>query len=139
MQTRLRSKEEKRALMTENVVVLASTCRLKRPGYLVLSPIEADERQLNQEKVIFEKSIGDESVHSPSTLLPSCSVLNKSSQSSFGASLHGVSSGNVSLKKKSNTKELKMERLRSWSSCNPNSEEFHSAEGDGRVVSLVGR
>ena len=133
------SKEEKRALMTENVVVSASTCRLKRPGYLVLSPLEADERQLTQEQVIFEKSIGDESGHSPSTLLPSCSVLNKSSQSSCGASFHGLSSGNVSLQKERYMKELKMELLRSWSSCSPNSEEFPSAEGDGRVVSLMGK
>ena len=125
--------------MTENVVVSASTCRLKRPGCLVLSPLEADERQLNQEQVIFEKSIGDESVHSPSTLLPSCPVLNKSRpQPDNSASLHGLFSGNVSWKNESNMKELKMERVRSWLSCNPNSEEFPSAEGDGRVVSLVG-
>ena len=132
------SKEEKRVLMTENVVVSGSTCRLKRPGYLVLSALKADERQLNQEQVIFEKSIGDESVHSPSTLLPSCSVINKSSQSSCGASLHGLSSGNVSWEKESKIKELKMARKRSWLWCKPNSEEFPSAEGDGRVVSLVG-
>ncbi|XP_015770042.1 PREDICTED: uncharacterized protein LOC107348498 isoform X3 [Acropora digitifera] len=124
------SKEEKRALMTENVVVSASTCRLKRPGYLVLNPFETDERQLTQEQVIFEKSIGDESGHSPSTLLPSCAVLNKSlPQTDSSASLHGVSSGNVSGKKESNIKELKMARVRSWLSCNPDSEEFPSAEG----------
>jgi len=35
-------------------------------------------------------------------------------------------------------KEMKMERVRSWLCCNLDSEEFPSAEGDGRVVSLVG-
>ena len=136
---RYESKEEKHVLMTENVVVSASTCRLKRPGCLVLSPLEADERQLNQELVIFEKSIGDESVHSPSTLLPSCPVLNKSRpQPDNSASLHGRFSGNLSWKNESNVKEMKMERVRSWLCCNLDSEEFPSAEGDGRVVSLVG-
>lgn len=126
---RYQSKEEKHVLMTENVVVSASTCRLKRPGCLVLSPLEADERQLNQELVIFVKSIGEESVHSPSTLLPSCPVLNKSRpQPDNSASLHGRFSGNVSWKNESNMKELKMERVRSWLSCNPNSDEFPSAE-----------
>ena len=121
--------------MTENVVVSASTCRLKRLGYLgLLIALKADERQLNQEGVIFEKSLGDESVHSPSTLLPSCSVLNISSWHLSNL----ASSGNVSSKKESKIKELKMEHMRSWLCCNPNSEEFPSAEGDGRVVSPVG-
>ena len=115
--SRYESKEEKRALMTENVVVSASTCRLKRPGDLVLSPLKADERQLNQQLVIFEKPIGDESVHSPSTLLPSCSVLNKSSQSSCGASLHGLFSGNVSWKNESNMKEMKVLNIQLSSLC----------------------
>ena len=137
--SRYESKQEKRVLMAENVVVSASTCRLKRPGYLVLSPLEADERQLNQEQVIFERSIGDEPVQLPVTLLPNCSVLNKSRpQPDNSASLHDLSSGNVSWKNESNIKELKMERVRSWLCCNPNSEEFPSAEGDGLVVSLVG-
>ena len=136
---RYESKEEKHVLMTENVVVSASTCRLKRPGCLVLSPLEADERQRTQEQVIFEKSIGDESVHSPSTLLPSCPVLNESRpQPDNSASLHGRFSGNVSWKNESNMKELKMERVRSWLSCNPDSEEFPSAEGEDCVVSFVG-
>ena len=133
------SKEEKRALMTENVVLSASTCRLKRPGYLVLNASETDEKQLTQEQVVFEKSIGDESGHSPSTLLPSCPVLNKSRpQPDNSASLHGRFSGNVSWKNESNMKELKMERVRSWLSCNPDSEEFPSAEGEDCVVSFVG-
>ena len=132
-------KEEKGRLMTENAVMSASTCRLKRPGYLVLlSPLKVDERRLNQELEIFEKSIGDESVPPPSTLFTSCSVLSNSSQSNCCASLHGLNSGNVSWKKESNMKELKMESVRSWLSCNPNSEEFASAEGDDRVVSSVG-
>lgn len=137
--SRYESKEERRVLMRENVVVSALTCRLKRPGCLVLSPLEADERQLNQEQVIFEKSIGDESGHSPSTLLPSCSVLSKSRpQPDNSASLHGRFSGNVSWKNESNMKELKMERVRSWLSCNPDSEEFPSAEDEDCVVSFVG-
>ena len=117
-------------------LISTSTCRFKRPARS--RQLKVHERHLNQEQGIFEKSIGDEPVHSPSTLLPRRSVLNKSPQSSCGASLHGVSSGNVSWKKESKIKELKVERVRSWSSGNPNSEEFPSAEGDGRVVSLVG-
>ena len=132
-----RIQEEKRLLMTENAVISASTCRLKRPACSRQSKVH--EGHLNQELGVFEKSIGDECVHSPSTLLPSCSVLNKSqSQPVNSASLHGLYSGNVSWKNESNVKELKMERVRSWLSCNPNSEEFPSPEGDGRVVSFVG-
>ena len=124
--------------MTENAVLSVSTCRLKIPRYVVFlsATLVVDERDLNQKLFIFETSIGGESVPSPSTLLPSCSVLNKSSQSSCGASLHGVSSENMSWKNESNMKELKMERVRSCLSCNPNSEEFPSAEGDGRVHGL---
>ena len=138
---KLESKEEKRVLTTENAFISASTCRLKRPACSRLPKVH--ERHLNQEQVIFEKSICDESAHSPSTLLPSCTVSGNSSTIlrmglSNSTSLHGLSSGNESWKKESNTKELKMERVRSWSSSNPNSEEFPSTEGDARVVSLVG-
>ena len=132
--------EEKRLLMTENAVTLVSTCRLKGRRYVtvgLLRPLKTDERHLNEKLFIFKKSIVGESVPSPSTLFPSRSVPNKSSQSSCGASLLDLYSGNVSLKEESNRKELKMERLRPWSSCNPNSVEFPSAEGDGRVVSLM--
>ena len=116
----------------------ASPCCLKRPGYLVLSQLKVDERNLNRELGIFGKSIGDESVPSPSTLLPSCAVLNKSSQSSCSASLHGLTSGNLSRKKESIMKMLKMERVRCWLNDSPNSEEFPSAEGKGCVVSSEG-
>ena len=129
--------ERKRLLMTENAVISESSCRLKRPGCSRLPKVH--ERHLNQELGIFEKSIGDESIHSPSTLSPSCSVFNKSQpQPDTSSSLHDLSSGNVSWEKESKIKELKMARVRSWLSCNRNSEEFPSAEGDGRVVSLVG-
>ena len=122
---------------TRNAVISASTCRLKGPACSRLPKVH--ERHLNQERGIFEKSIHDESVHSPSTLLPSCSVLNNSSCNlSNSASPHVLFSGNVSWEKESKIKELKMARVRSWLSYNRNSEEFPSAEGDGRVVSLVG-
>ena len=123
--------------MTENAVISASTCRLKRLACSSLPKVH--ERDLNQEQVIFEKSIGDEPVHSPSTLWPICSVFNKSQPKPDKSScLHGLSSGSVSWEKESKIKEVKMERVRSWLNCNRNSEEFPSAEGDGRVVSLVG-
>ncbi|XP_067028202.1 uncharacterized protein [Acropora muricata] len=132
---KLESKEEKRVLTTENAFISASTCRLKRPACSRLPKVH--EKHLNQELGIFEKSIGDESVHSPSPLLNNSTTIQHSDLSN-STSLHGLSSGNVSWKKESNIKELKMERVSSWSSSNPNSEEFLSTEGDGRVVSLVG-
>ena len=103
-----RIQEEKRLLMTENAVISASTCPLKRPACSRLPKVH--ERHLNQELGILEKSIDDESVHSPSTLLPSSSVLNNPSmQLSNTASLHGLFSGNVSWKNESNMKESKVE------------------------------
>ena len=103
-----RIQEAKRLLMTENAVISASTWRLKRPACSRLPKVH--ERHLNQELGIFEKSIDDESVHSPSTLLPSSSVLNNPSmQLSNSASLHGLFSGNASWKNESNMKELKTE------------------------------
>ena len=83
---------------------------------------------------IIQMSYGGESIHSPSTLLPSCPVLNKSSQSSCGASLHGLSSGNLSWKKESKIEELKMARVRSRWSCNPSSGEFRPLFGVGLVA-----
>ena len=94
--------------MTENAVISPSTCRLERPACSRLPKVH--ERHLNQELGIFEKSYGDESVQSPSTLLPRGSVLNNSPiKTGNSASLHGLSSGNVSWKNESNMKELKME------------------------------
>ncbi|XP_015777829.1 PREDICTED: uncharacterized protein LOC107355761 [Acropora digitifera] len=123
-----RLKELRRLLLTENAVISPSTCRLERPACSRLPKVY--ERHLNQELGIFEKSCGDESVQSPSTLLPRGSVLNSSPiKIGNSASLHGLSSGNLSWKKGRKFKELKMARVRSWSSCNPNSEEFPSAEG----------
>lgn len=108
-----------------------STCRLKKENHeQILIPLG-----FYQELGIIKKSIGDESVPSPSTLLPSYSVLNKSSQRSSSASIHGVYSGNVS---RVNMKELQTERMRSWLSSNPNSEELPFPKGEGCVVTSLG-
>ena len=99
-----------------------SSCRLKKENHKqILISIEDYGTRPNQELGIIKKSIGDESVPSPSTLLPSYSVLNKSSQRSSSALIHGLYSGNVSWIKETNMKELQTERVRSWLSCNPNS------------------
>lgn len=113
-----------------------STCRLKKENHKqILIPLEVYGTRPNQELGIIKKSIGDKSVPSPSTLLPSYSVLNKSSQRSSSASIHGVYSGNVS---RVNMKELQTERMRSWLSSNPNSEELPFPKGEGCVVTSLG-
>lgn len=115
-----------------------STCRLKKENHKqILTPLEVYGTRPNQELGIIKKSIGDESVPSPSTLLPSYSVLNKPSQCSSSGPNHGLYSGNVSRIKEPNMKELQTERMRSWLSSNPNSEELPFAKGEGRVVTSL--
>lgn len=115
-----------------------STCRLEKENHeQILIPLEVYGTRLNQELGIIKKSIGDESVPSPSTLLPSYSVLNRSSQRSSSAPIHGLYSGNVSWIKQTNMKELQTERMRSWLSSNPNSEELPFAKGEGCVFTSL--
>lgn len=116
-----------------------STCPLKKENHKqILIPLEVYGTRPHQELGIIKKSIGDESVPSPSTLLPSYSVLNKSSQRSSSAAIHGLYSGNVSRIKETNMKQLQTERMRSWFSSNPNSEELPFAKGEGCVVASLG-
>lgn len=127
-------KEENAVFEANDATV--STCRLKKENHKqILIPLEVYGTRPNQELGIIKKSIGDESVPSPSTLLPSYSVLNKSSQRSSSASIHGVYSGNVS---RVNMKELQTERMRSWLSSNPNSEELPFPKGEGCLVTSLG-
>ena len=132
-------------LMTENAAIktnddVVSILGLKMENHRQdLLPKEVYGTRQDQEmQSIIQMPFGDESVPSPSTLLPSCSIVNESSQSSCGSSLHGLNSENLSCEKERNMKEQKMERVRSWLRCNPNSEEFPSAEGEGCVVSSEG-
>ena len=131
-------------VMTENAAIktkddTASISHLKMENHRQdLVPKVYGTRQDQEMQSIIQMPFGDESVPSPSALLPSCSVVNKSSQSSCGSSLHGLNSENLSCEKERNMKELKMERVRSWLRCNPNSEEFPSSEGEGCVVSSEG-
>lgn len=121
-----KEENDKHLQMTENVPLetidnTASTCHLKKENH-------------SQFLDIITKSIGND----PVTSSLNYSVLNKSSQSSSSAPLQVLYSGNVSWIKDTNIKELQMERVRSWLNCNPNSEEFPSAEGESHVVSSVG-
>lgn len=121
--------KEENAIFKANDATV-STCRLKKENHKqILTPLEVYGTRPNQELGIIKKSIGDESVPSPSTLLPSYSVLNKASQWSSSGPNHGLYSGNVSRIKETDMKELQTERMRSWLSSNPNSEELPFAKG----------
>ena len=115
-----------------------STCRLKKENHKQILIPQVYGTRPNQELGIIKKSIGDESFPSSSTLLPSYSVFNKSSQRSSSAPIHGLYSGNVSRIKETNMKELQTERIRSWLSSNPNLEELPFAKGEGCVVTSLG-